>query len=157
MGILRTILAISVVFTHISLATSNWMVGGKLAVEVFSCISGFFITYVLNQTKVYASARMFYLNRFLRIYPVYLVVAFCVLIVQLFLPSDFQDFYKLPHSAWRLLIQSNLVPFGQDAVMFTSVKGGHLIWSGNFMDSDVPVWHGLLIPQAWTLGVELMF
>jgi hypothetical protein len=41
--------------------------------------------------------------------------------------------------------------------MFTSVKGGHLIWSGNFMDSDVPVWHGLLIPQAWTLGVELMF
>jgi peptidoglycan/LPS O-acetylase OafA/YrhL len=52
---------------------------------------------------------------------------------------------------------SNITLLGQDQVMFMAVHGSELQWTGNFQDSEVPLWHGLLVPQAWTLGVELAF
>jgi peptidoglycan/LPS O-acetylase OafA/YrhL len=41
--------------------------------------------------------------------------------------------------------------------MFAAVKAGHLVPSVNFKDSDVPLYEGLIVPQAWTLGVALSF
>ena len=41
--------------------------------------------------------------------------------------------------------------------MFPSVSGGHLAFCPNFGQSDPQLWKFLLVPQAWTLGVELSF
>jgi len=37
------------------------------------------------------------------------------------------------------------------------VNGGHLAFCANFGQSDPQLWKFLLVPQAWTLGVELSF
>ena len=74
MGTLRTIFAIAVVLAHV------WpggpvFVGGQNAVRLFYIISGFLISFVLVERKSYPSVRSFYVNRYLRLYPVYVVVA----------------------------------------------------------------------------------
>ena len=156
MGNLRTTLALSVVLYHLGGIVSNSLVGGKLAVQLFYCISGFLITYVLTQTKAYSGPKSFYINRFLRIYPVYWTVAFVVLSLHLILPHEFHH-HTFPTAAKIVLATSNLLIFGQDCVMFLAVKGGHLHWTANFRITDVDVFTGLLVPQAWTLGLELTF
>ena len=76
MGMLRTLLALSVVLDHLGGGTTDWLVGGRLAVQLFYVISGFLISYVLTATDHYRGAPgRFYANRALRLYPVYLAVA----------------------------------------------------------------------------------
>jgi peptidoglycan/LPS O-acetylase OafA/YrhL len=134
------------------------LVGGRNAVQLFYIISGFLISYVLTERKSYTTVGTFYLNRYLRLYPVYLFVACAALISNLLTNHPFFDLYRqMPTSAQALLVFSNSVLFGQDWVMFAAVKAGHLVPSSNYEDSDVLLYQGLLAPQAWTLGVELSF
>jgi peptidoglycan/LPS O-acetylase OafA/YrhL len=157
MGTLRTIFAIAVVLMH-SWPFGLLLVGGRNAVQLFYIISGFLISYVLTERKSYAAVGTFYVNRYLRLYPVYFCVACVALAVNLLANPSFADVYReIPASAKALLILSNSVLFGQDWVMFAAVKAGHLVPSSNFEDSDVLLHQGLLVPQAWTLGVELSF
>ena len=58
MGMLRTLLALSVVLDHLGGGTTDWLVGGRLAVQLFYVISGFLISYVLTATDPYRSARL---------------------------------------------------------------------------------------------------
>ncbi|MCH6025160.1 hypothetical protein MMA33_24360, partial [Salmonella enterica] len=37
------------------------------------------------------------------------------------------------------------------------IDQGALAFTGSFARSDVPLYQGLLVPQAWTLGVEMSF
>ena len=53
MGFLRTLLALSVVLDHLGGGTTDWLVGGRLAVQLFYVISGFLISYVLTATDHY--------------------------------------------------------------------------------------------------------
>jgi peptidoglycan/LPS O-acetylase OafA/YrhL len=157
MGTLRTILALAVVFNH---AWSGGMifVGGRFAVQLFYVISGFLISYVLVQARTYPRKRDFYANRYLRLYPVYLVVALAALLANVIADSAFTDAWRAsPHAARILLAGSNLLVFGQDWVMFSGVQDGSLVFAPDFYNSEVQLWHGLLVPQAWTLGVELTF
>ena len=72
MGILRTLLALSVVLDHLGGGATNQLVGGRLAVQLFYVISGFLISYVLTGTDRYQGATgHFYANRLLRLFPVY--------------------------------------------------------------------------------------
>lgn len=73
MGILRTLFAISVVFAH---SYGYVFVGGRNAVQLFYMISGFLISYVIVEKKVYSRVINFYVNRYLRLYPIYIAVAF---------------------------------------------------------------------------------
>ena len=68
MGTLRTLLAIAVVLVH---SYGFVMVGGRNAVQLFYMISGFLISYVLVERKVYKDTISFYINRYLRLYPIY--------------------------------------------------------------------------------------
>jgi peptidoglycan/LPS O-acetylase OafA/YrhL len=43
----------------------------------------------------------------------------------------------------------------QDWAMFLGLQDGHLHFVSNFNNSNPPIWRYLLIPQAWTLGVEI--
>jgi peptidoglycan/LPS O-acetylase OafA/YrhL len=83
MGILRLILAISVVVMHCDPDLSKWvLVGGQFAVKLFFIVSGFYMAMVLTE-KYHGpgSVRLFYGNRLLRLLPTYyLVIAIALLV-----------------------------------------------------------------------------
>ena len=160
MGTLRTLFAIAVVFAH----THGFvLVGGKNAVQLFYMISGFLISYVLVERKTYSSIRSFYINRYLRLYPIYFLVALLSLLVFVFAAAIgkdvvfFQVYRDAPVAANILLVISNATIFFQDWVMFSAVEQKQLVFSADFFISEVVLYPGLLVPQAWTLGVELAF
>jgi peptidoglycan/LPS O-acetylase OafA/YrhL len=156
MGSLRLVFAIAVVLGHAGIDAS---VGGRNAVQLFYLISGFLISYVLVERRSYADIGSFYLNRFLRLYPLYCVVAIVTLVlVAVGLNQQVvSTFENAPWSARFLLVASNLFLFGQDWVMFAGVQGHELVFATDFHVSDVSLWRGLLVPPAWSLGVELTF
>jgi peptidoglycan/LPS O-acetylase OafA/YrhL len=47
--------------------------------------------------------------------------------------------------------------FGQDWVMFSAIHGHRLVFALDFTKSEILLWRSLIVPQAWTLGVELSF
>jgi peptidoglycan/LPS O-acetylase OafA/YrhL len=157
-GLLRTLFALSVVLDHSPFNQGNLLVGGRLAVQLFYVISGFLISYILVTNDAYRSTPRFYGNRLLRLFPSYAVVAVVALALNVVANPEFFDVYRRsPPSADLFLILSNLFIFGQDWIMFAGVKSGVLSMTGNYADSDVPLYQGLLVPQAWTLGIELSF
>jgi peptidoglycan/LPS O-acetylase OafA/YrhL len=118
----------------------------------------------LVEKKAYAKLKDFYINRYLRLYPIYFCVALLTFaaINYLGLVSSkaspfFQVYANAPVSADLLLILSNLFLFGQDWVMFSGVENGALVFAKDFFKSEVVLYPGLIVPQAWTLGVELAF
>lgn len=158
MGLIRTLLALTVVFAHLPLNGGDVFVGGQSAVQLFYMISGFLICHVLRTNAGYASALNFYASRALRIYPGYFAVALATLLLSPWLYPELTDFYRQASTsvAW-LPALANVTLLGQDLVMFTAVEQGQLVLSTDFRQSPIQVWHGLLVPQAWTLGVELSF
>jgi peptidoglycan/LPS O-acetylase OafA/YrhL len=162
MGTLRALLAITVVFAH---SHGVLFVGARNAVQMFYVISGFLISYVLVEKKAYKTASSFYINRYLRLYPVYCAVALLSLLTLVFGTAlqgktdeiFFAVYRESPIAARVLLVFANFALFFQDWVMFAGVESSRLVFSTDFMKSDVPLWRGLLVPQAWTLGLELTF
>lgn len=156
MGILRTIFAITVVFAH---SYGFVFVGGRNAVQLFYITSGFLISYILNNNKNYDKSINFFINRILRLYPVYYVVAVLTLFAFMFGNNEafFSVYKNIPIDAKALLVTANLFLFGQDWVMFSGIDKGNLVFATNFAHSDIVLYKGLLVPQAWTLGVELSF
>lgn len=148
MGLLRFLLAIAVVVGHIKVRFDVHfaLLPGDLAVEVFFSISGFYMSLIL--TDKYHDRTTFYLNRFLRLYPVYLIVS-----VATWLWFFFTWMYlgKLPTNAWidtyehlswwqvAPLVISNWTMVGLD---IPSAK-----WAGDFRT----------IGPAWSIGVEIWF
>ena len=159
MGFLRTLLALSVVLDHLGAGATDHLVGGRLAVQLFYVISGFLISYVLTATDHYQGAvGKFYANRFLRLFPIYLAVAALTLAAHVMSGCAFFRIYDaLPFSAELFLVLSNIFIMGQDWLMFFGIEHSALKFTGSFAHSEVPLYEGLLVPQAWTLGVEMSF
>lgn len=160
MGTLRTLFAIAVVFAH---SYGFVFVGGQNAVQLFYMISGFLISYILVEKKAYPSIRRFYINRYLRIYPIYFTVALLSLLAFTFAlaigknVNFFKVYLNSTLTANLLLIFSNATIFLQDWVMFLGIQNNELIFTTDFRKSDVVLYPALILPQAWTLGVELTF
>lgn len=158
MGTLRTLLALSVVFNHSAWGAGYVFVGGPNAVQLFYMISGFVITHVLTTVPAYADLRAFYASRALRLYPVYYAVAALTLLWLAVAQRGFFDVYRAmpgPAAAFLALVNGTLL--GQDWVLFLGVRDGHLAPFRDFRASPVQLWQGLVVPPAWTLGVELGF
>lgn len=158
MGTIRAILAISVVLAHCSWLDSHIFVGGQRAVQIFYMISGFLISHVLNLTVAYRNPLRFYASRGLRLYPVYYVVLVLTFVASLVAnPGIFQMLRDIPVAATLLLSFGNLFLLGQDWVMFAAIEHGSLVATTNYALSEHLLYKGLLVPQAWTLGLELSF
>lgn len=160
MGMLRVLLAVSIIFYH---AMGDYFVGGRNAVQMFYMISGFLISYVLVERKAYSVVSDFYKSRYLRIYPIYFLSALLTLItISLFRDMPlaghvFATFAAAPASADLVLAFSNLFIFTQDWLFFLGVSHHELIPVASFQSTEVALTSGLLLPQAWSLGVELSF
>lgn len=68
MGTLRFVLAMCVVFFHLTYPLTRHL--GVLAVNFFYVVSGFLITFVLNESYRFQFGS-FAVNRYLRLFPAY--------------------------------------------------------------------------------------
>lgn len=156
MGTLRLLLALAVVLLHLRLR--DVATGGVLSVQLFYMISGFLITHVLVQNPAYRHYRTFQTARWLRLYPMYAVVAVAMLVVVQVLPPDFPERWSaLPLAAQVLMVVTNLAILGQDWVMFLTASGDGLRFTADFWHTSPQLHHFLLVPPAWSLGIELSF
>lgn len=168
MGLLRLYLALCVVAQHATPVLPWTMHDGAQAVQIFYIISGFYMSLVLSSAR-YANVLRFYESRFLRIFPLSWIVligvggiSLCAGIVSghwLALAAYASGPLKANGTLGVVLAAvSNVTLFGQDWVMFLSQPhGSQLTVTRNFWLDAHPLFLYLLIPQAWSVGVELCF
>lgn len=178
MGLLRFILAISVVLSHTGDLFGFTFVGGQLAVQAFYIISGFYMTLILNEKYIgkNSSYKLFISNRLLRLYPIYWTVLILTILYSLINgiytqgksldDLSFPDLSYLIHYYNELnigslifLVFTNIFLFLQDTVMFLglNLQSGNLFFTPNFGETSPMLFNFLIVPQAWTIGVEIAF
>lgn len=170
MGLVRLLLALAVVFGHAGPPLRGvQMVHASTAVQMFYVISGFYMGLVLTQKYRPGNYRLFLTNRFLRIVPAYYVVLLLTIGYQgCALVGNQEATWTLLN--WRLAADeltpcsaaliglANVTLLGQDAIYFTGLEHGALHLTTNFAAAAEPHTYKLLfVPQAWSLGIELMF
>lgn len=138
--------------------------GGVFAVQLFFVISGFYISYILIEAQSYHSVRTFYENRFLRLYPLYWIVALGSLtmyggaaLLTGNPPAFIEVYQQTDTTGFIALALSNVLLIGQDWIIFTAINDGVFHLTADYYQSDIFTWRGLLVPPAWSLGVEITF
>jgi peptidoglycan/LPS O-acetylase OafA/YrhL len=171
MGILRFLLAICVVAAH---ARSPFLglplLQSGLAVKTFFMISGFYMTLILT-SKYHADQGggywLFISNRFLRIYPSYLMV-FAGSLSFLLAASAYLhrpvDRLRLWVDAWNghhylglaMLALSQVSIFGMDLVAQFNFSAAHGFGVAGSAVGN-PAWNFNILRQSWSVSVEMMF
>ena len=168
MGLIRLLLAISVITVHASPILGLNFIQGQMAVEIFFMISGFYMALILtDKYNRKSDYKLFISNRFLKIYPTYWLILLTSLLFQLiywFLnqnsPNIFALFkYNLNPLTFITFIVSNLIIFGQDILLFfgLNITNGSLFFTTNFRLFKPEIYNFFFITQAWTLSLELFF
>jgi peptidoglycan/LPS O-acetylase OafA/YrhL len=168
MGLLRLLLALSVLLFH-SNAAGLQFAGGGVAVEAFFLISGFYMALILHEKYTGpGSYRLFISNRFLKLYPAYWSVLVAALSFQLvywlFTGNPILMLYQIMHFKMNMpgilfLGFTNIAILGQDMVSFFGLDRatGDLFFTPNFLKTYPFLFSFLVIPQGWSLGIELCF
>ena len=161
MGLLRVILALAVFNAHASCIDVRfgplWL-SPFMAVRAFYLISGFYMAMVIakSYSRIPNGSKRFYLNRFVRLYPVYIAVLVPSILLQLtgqfdthveFLWSGSKAYSGTESLAYSLVSFANdvlLVP----APFYVTVYGTSL---------RPPLSGDMLIVPAYTVGVEVLF
>ena len=147
MGIFRFLLAALVVLFHFG--GLGWIVG-RIAVFAFYCLSGFLIFQVLD--RVYLNeprgVPRFFLNRFVRLIPLYLLYTLLTLAMVRWLGPD-----AIVDPAGRRILQ------GVDRESLALLVESATFDPVAHMVSQMPVLEFTpdLIPQGWSIGVEVAF
>jgi hypothetical protein len=157
MGIIRFLLAISVLVAHTNSFDNLLFFGAQNSVQLFYIISGFLISYILNEKKNYENSIIkFYFNRILRIYPIYIFVLILTVIYIFFLNSfsSLDNFKNFNLQTKALVIFSNIIILTQDWLHFISVVDFSIKLNLNIKN---PLSQWLIVGPAWTLGLEMTF
>lgn len=174
MGVLRFLLAMSVIIAHTSPIFGSTYVGGIIAVKSFYIISGFYMSLILNEKYIEKSGsyKLFITNRFLKIYPIYWVVLLITIGFYGFTyfdnPTDTSNYinqftaYTADESKNKIalffFILVNMIIIGQDTLLFMGINNkGLLYFTSDFRTTSPQLYNFLTIPQAWTISLELMF
>jgi peptidoglycan/LPS O-acetylase OafA/YrhL len=136
-GVWRTALALCVVAFHLL----NIPVIGEYAVFSFFVLSGFLMTTIMHESYGYdiSGRRRYALNRFLRIYPSYWVVAALTLAVVYFCGETFVRSYK----------NEIFIPNHASSIFYNVI----LMFPRLFPDDVMP----RLSPPTWALTVEITY
>jgi len=164
MGVLRLLLAFAVLLSHLPPAKTKFVSGG-LAVQGFFVVSGFYMALVLDGK--YRDTRLFYSNRLLRLLPAYFVTMalaavalFRLDLTATFTRDGFLAVYRHPATAVVLVLENALL-VGQDLLYWFRLapSGGFVFDPSGAMPTDTVVvaWQALLVPQSWSLSIELLF
>lgn len=169
MGIIRLLLALSVVAAHCGLILNLDFVGGRIAVQAFYIISGFYMSLILNEKYIGVNGnyKLFISNRFLRLYPIYWTVLILSIIISVYIKFNstnnspgiinFYSEYFENIKAMIFLFFSQILIFGQDIIMFFGLNHNTIFFTKNYALITPEIHRFLFIPQAWTLGIEITF
>lgn len=160
MGIFRLLLAISVLIAHSTPLFGNTLVGGRVAVESFFMISGFYMALILT-TKYKSNLKLFYKNRFLKLFPLYWFFTLAVIVTSFITTGKFtifKDYIITPFSK-LVLILFNISPLFNDVTNFLALNlnTGNLFFTSAFRNTVPEIWNYLILPQGWTIGLEITF
>jgi peptidoglycan/LPS O-acetylase OafA/YrhL len=160
MGYIRFLLATSVMLAHLNAPIVICGFGGANSVEAFFFISGFLIASILNKT--YHSRRNFYLNRFLRIFPMYWLVLTVTLIFRSIDSkidgiSPDVDFNLSNQFQLLFLILLNILILGSDLLVFLRVNSDGMFDFIGFRNTNVTGTEYLLVSPIWSVSLELVF
>ncbi len=157
MGLFRLLLAISVLATHLGI---QFGFGGRTSVQIFFVISGFLMSYLVTEKRSYATNRNFWASRFFRIFPTYWLVCLCTIFLTQFGVSSnaLSVFLELSPPNAIFAIGPNLGLFFQDVMLFLGVaSNGEIVFAPNFQSTQLPLHLVLIVPQSWSLALELSF
>ena len=155
MGLLRLLLAVSIILYHSGPIGGITLVENHIAVQLFFIISGFMISYILDQKYMKNkknSILHFYKNRFLRIFPMYWVILGLTIGYSFFLSRTFSATPLGSAVSFFSHLESNKI----SALFLYCINNIFLINIKNIL-SIVPQPLPLLVIPAWTLHVELLF
>ena len=169
MGVLRTILALLVVGSHL-----HAFGGAAFAVKSFFIISGFYMALVINTRYWALPVSSFYASRLLRLLPLYWVIGLLTLIAEIVLVPRGQyfdrlasplaygaglDLASLPLPIILYIGLSLTTMLGLDTglwIGFDRVNGA-LSFAPDFAPGVTSVVALNPVPQGWTIGLELLF
>jgi peptidoglycan/LPS O-acetylase OafA/YrhL len=169
-GILRFILALAVVVAHSGSFFGIKLTGGLVAVEMFFIISGFYMSMILSEKyKGKGSYSLFVSNRFLRIYPMFwgmLILIIATSVIQYLTIGEWgalsfwwENSQLMNPFTIFMQIFAHIAIIGQDMIMFLGVDNisGEMFFTNDFSTTNPKFYKFLLVPQAWTLGIEVTF
>ncbi|MDO5896970.1 acyltransferase family protein [Agrobacterium sp. Azo12] len=146
MGLVRFTLALVVLASHAGFWTHS--IGARASVQVFFVLSGLYMAavYTTKYHQAVHGARIFYLNRALRLWPTYLLLL------------------VMTASVW--LVAGSYI--GNDELIFNlfSDSGEYGIWMGaltiflfgqDIVSVNEPLHYLLPVRQSWSIGSELLF
>lgn len=166
MGVVRFLLAMSVVFMHYGRLPGVPLLFGSAVVLGFFIISGFYMALVLTEKyKGPGALAEFYTARALRIFPAYFVLLALALIS---LPVLGRNGWLTASGFWSELASQTLMQqiftmlpntfiFGQDLQYYFYYDGGKIVFAENMQQPFRYPNHFLLVPQAWSITLELYF
>lgn len=167
MGIVRLLLALSVVLAHSTAIMGTTLFGGRTAVECFFVISGFYMAMVLGGKYSRANGgtwKTFMASRAGRLLPVYLLILVASIGATVFSyvrgkETDFTEgFGALSIPGQIVAVLANATLIGQDWLTFTEV--GQYGFPEVTRDPLSAASRGanlLLVPQAWSISIEIAF
>ncbi len=163
MGCIRLLLAIAVVLGHLKIVNPEitnvyaFAVHPYYPVRVFFVISGFYMALILEEKYLKAAHGIwiFYLNRYFRLAPSYWIIGIATILLTVPYPHRYPLGVLLQtplafnhtiseYAVLSLVIFTNVFMFLQDLPSFFSLFG-----------TNAAKW--LLMPQGWSIGMELTF
>lgn len=165
-GLFRLILSLTVIIAHTG-PIFNFTIGSAvIAVRSFFIISGFYMGMILNEK--YRHFGVFIWNRFLRLFPMYFTILLLTILASYLAHrvnnnwgdlTYYVDNYQLIKPlSFIVIILSNIFIFGRDILLLTVINPlTGLLSFAHTVDNGISVSNFLLIPQAWTLALELVF
>ena len=173
MGLIRIILACFVVMYHCGQFEGFKIMQGPEAVQSFYIISGFYMSLILHEKYWHQpnAYRLFISNRLLKLLPFYWLTLLVTVILSLSLAVftkgsnwSFLNNYEqyrgvLSPSTLLFFICTNLFVLGQDLTLFMGLNlhSGQLFFTDVYANSNPAVYTFMLVPQAWTISIEILF
>ena len=177
MGLFRLILALLVACSHLSQSEHTHALTGRaaiFAVKAFFVVSGFYMALVLDRRYRSKPVGYFYASRALRLIPAYWFVSAASLLAIVTLVGNTRSFSPLldPVLAWRFtkpsawsapvlvyVLVSVTTLIGADTWLWLgfNARGGTWSIAPNYAGNATSALSLSFVPQAWTIGVEMLF
>jgi len=172
MGILRILLAISVLASHLhgGAVLGFRLIYGDMAVQCFYMVSGFYMALVLNRKYRPGQYWLFLQQRYLRLIPAYWVILLINIVVAFFfyVPQNYthpfylgwlRDYHVPNLFSWAYIVFLNLFLIGSDSFFYTALTPGtgSLYFTLSCPYQPCPLSNYQFVFPAWSLGVELLF
>ncbi len=158
MGVLRLLFALSILIFHSGQFFGYNVTTWSNALFSFFIISGFYMALILDKKYPHKKHRLlFWSNRFLRIFPLYwvtLVLTFLFAVLKLVFHIGTQDNAILHYLQWSP--HTSPITFGLNLFNYIS-RNITLILTFDYVRVSDNIPGYLLVQQAWSLQIELLF